>query len=82
MEDNKLWWLSFAGFEEGNKGMILVEAPTFVHAVARTWKLAINPGGEVMGFEIAPGGKDDIFPHETLISTETLKSHGYLPEKV
>lgn len=46
-----IWYLSFAG-DDRWLGCIHTEAPTFIEAVERTHLLGINPGGEVMGYDI------------------------------
>lgn len=45
-----LWWLSFAD-QKGSRGVAIVEAETFQDAIEESWRLKINPGGEVHGFE-------------------------------
>lgn len=69
----KLWWLSFAG-EEGFLGVCILEAPTFLFAVFKTHLLAINPGGEVKGFEIPEKHHDDVIPEmmDRLLSKSDL----------
>jgi hypothetical protein len=39
-------YLSFAG-EEGFRGAVIVEENNISFAIATTWRLGINPGGEV-----------------------------------
>lgn len=60
-------WLSFADGErsEGQQflGACVVEAPSFLLAVFRTYELGINPGGEVMGIEIPPECEDKFRAH-------------------
>lgn len=55
------FWLSFA---DGNLpkgaqflGVVIVDAPDFLGAVMRTHALGINPGGEVVGVPVPPGGR-------------------------
>lgn len=43
------WWLSFAD-EEKLRGIVIVQAPSFLLAVAESHRLQINPHGEVRGF--------------------------------
>ncbi|MFA4900880.1 MAG: hypothetical protein WC563_15285 [Brevundimonas sp.] len=49
-------WLSFAdgNLPTGSQflGAVVVEAPSFLAAVAESHRLGINPGGEVQGVEV------------------------------
>lgn len=57
----KLWWLSFCDAKrpEGQQflGAVIVPARGFREALAVSWILEINPGGECQGFQVnyAPG---------------------------
>jgi len=52
------YWLSFADTEKpvGQRftGVIVTEALGFIHAVDKTHKMGINPGGEVLGDAYIP----------------------------
>lgn len=51
-----LYWLSFCDpdLPEGTQflGATIVEAPSEMAAVMRSWELGVNPGGEVASIEI------------------------------
>lgn len=49
----KRWYLSFAG-EEGWRGCAHIKAPSADAAITESWRLGINPGGEVLAWEIDP----------------------------
>jgi hypothetical protein len=50
------YWLSFVDPErpKGDKfvGALLIESNTFAAAIATSWLLKLNPGGEVQGFAV------------------------------
>ncbi|MFF4026979.1 hypothetical protein ACFYY5_29425 [Nocardia elegans] len=62
----ELWWLSFVDPTKsaprdqqvpggpGFLGVAVVHAYGFLHAVSETWRLGINPGGEVAGIPTDP----------------------------
>lgn len=53
-----LHYLSFCG-KEGWRGCVVVDADNFLAAVAKTHRLGINPGGEVMGSQLPEEGMDE-----------------------
>ncbi len=56
-----MWfYLSFAENKKWN-GAVVVEAESVKEAASKAWQLGINPGGEVLAFEILEG-IDQIFP--------------------
>lgn len=74
---NSLWWLSFCDGETGKfKGVIIIEAMGFTHAVYKTHNLKINPGGEIQAIEI-PKEYQRHYIHHTnkLLSKEYLEKH-------
>lgn len=50
------YWLSFVHHDrpKGDKfvGALLIEANSFQAAIASSWMLKLNPGGEVQGFAV------------------------------
>lgn len=46
------WWMSFAG-DDGFLGVAIVSGATFDDALRETWRLKINPGGEVMAYPLS-----------------------------
>lgn len=80
-QDNpeKLIWMSFCdpNLTEGNKflGVIITKAKGLAHAVEKTHDLGINPGGEIMSFEIED--EIDIAHHDRLLSREDMKAAGF-----
>lgn len=79
------WWLSFA--TEGQcLGVVIVLAPDFEAAIARTHLLGINPGGEVAGHGFTPEAlaqlpdqdrvKFAALPLDHLLSYEVLEAAG------
>lgn len=53
----KWWWLSFCdpNLPQGNRflGVIVIEAMDIKDACDRAWDMKINPGGEVLGYELS-----------------------------
>ena len=66
------YYLSFAG-EEGFRGAVVVEAPTFGLAVLRTTVLKINPHGEVLGAIISEEELPPTIYRHKLLSKEQIK---------
>lgn len=58
------WWFSFADPErpKGSQflGVCLLTAADFVSALLKSKAFGINPGGEVMGFAIAPVDEEGV----------------------
>lgn len=84
----KLQWLSFC---DPNKpvgtqflGVIISDAPGFIEAVDMAHLMGINPGGEVMGYElpdvdakdIKPGHINKLLSHEELIDNDYIYTDG------
>jgi hypothetical protein len=71
------WWLSFAA-EDGFRGVIITEALGLSHALKKTHRLGINPGGEVRALPI-PSGADRKFldkkHHDKLLSREYMSAN-------
>lgn len=83
-EPNALWWLSFVDpdGEEGQRflGVVMVEAPGFLHAVLRTKRLGVNPGGEVKGMPLSLEALNKVpAAHlDVLLSKTQLQEGGYI----
>lgn len=81
------WWLSFCDTArpkgQAFLGVILVDAPTFLEAVAWTHSLRVSPGGEVNGYvidETLPVQWEPVFaatPRDTLLSRADLDAIGH-----
>ena len=58
-----MWWLSFVDPKgpEGRKflGVCVVRAADIEEAMAKAWRLGINPGGEVQGYRCPDGSIPD-----------------------
>lgn len=64
------WWLSFAD-DDGFRGVALVDAEDFPSAHLRASILGLNPGGEVVGFELPDDG-DDVVEFRAAFGREAL----------
>lgn len=53
---SSLWWLSFADDDDddGFRGVVIIEAPTFLLAVFAATLAGINPHGQCAGREFPP----------------------------
>ena len=73
----KLMWLSFVN--DGKfAGVIITEAMGIADAVCKCHALGINPGGEVMSFEIPEDAqKERSYPRDVLLTEEFLKADGH-----
>lgn len=74
-------WLSFVDErrEEGDRflGVIITKTLGMTHAIRKTHELGINPGGEVLAFELEECSiADEHF--DILLSEEDLKETGYI----
>lgn len=75
----KRWWLSFcdpsrpAGTQF--RGVAIVDAPNLAFAIHEAWALGVNPGGEVLAWEVE--GIPDEFVGR-LLSKEELLQHGLI----
>lgn len=72
-----LWWMSFCdpGKPTGQQflGVVIVEAPGFVHAHQKSCALGINPGGEIQGM-LVDGVAEEY--RDRLLSLADLKAAG------
>lgn len=75
------WYLSFVDKHRpaGDRfvGAAIVKADSMEHAMKVTWEKGINPGGEIMGFEILPHYEHIVFQHnliDRLLSREELEA--------
>ena len=54
--ESDLYWLSFAdaNLPEGKQflGVAIIQADTLEEAIVKSWKMQVNPGGEVVGHRI------------------------------
>jgi hypothetical protein len=73
---NSFWWLSFAD-DDGFRGVVIVEASSFMDAVMMTHVFGINPGGEARGWEVPERELHKIPEHHVgrLLSIEELRAH-------
>ena len=81
------WWLSFTDNTraEGDRflGGCIIEASSFGEAINEAWRRKINPGGEVMGFEV-PCEYEAIIPRfgvNRLLSKDELNALGVFSER-
>jgi hypothetical protein len=56
-------------------GACLIEADDEQDAIVRSWRLAINPGGEVLVWAV-PESARDLLPHNRLMSRAELEQYG------
>ena len=74
---SELWWLSFAA-EDGFRGVIITEALGLSHALQKTHRLGINPGGQVQALPV-PCDADRKFldkkHHDKLLSREYMSAN-------
>lgn len=68
--------MSFAD-DKGFKGVVVSNNTDMTEAIRKTWALAINPSGQVAGFEIDSSEVDKAHLWE-LMSKETLVERGYI----
>jgi hypothetical protein len=74
------WWLSYAA-DDGFTGAVIVEAPGFLAAAARSRRAGASPGGRVYGFPF-PETDDPAFdkikalPLDTLLTVDQLRAAG------
>ena len=77
-----LWWLSFADDEkpEGTQflGVVIAEEDDFIGAVQECHARSCNPGGQVVGWEIANQKEVEGWPRWTLLSRKELEDKGAL----
>lgn len=74
-----IWWLSFA---DGKcLGMCFIEAEDIIDAATKAWELGINPGGEVLGFDMGLTAETieeaAKFEMNRLYSPEEMRAKGY-----
>ncbi len=78
-----LWYLSFSDPNRfsGFLGAVVTEAPDLMGAIQKCHQLGINPGGEVMGFEVDLDDREaradiEAWDRDRIISREELKARG------
>ena len=72
-----LLWLSFVK-DDKFAGVVVTEADGIAEATAKCWRNGVNPGGEVMCYEIPEGAtKERGYPRDTLLSEAFLKADGH-----
>lgn len=72
-----LLWLSFATDDEF-LGVVITEAPDVMAGAAKCHALGINPGGQVLSFEIPEDApKERSYPRDTLLSAAFLQGDGH-----
>lgn len=58
------WWLSFAE-DSGFRGVVIIRARDQIEGIKIAWRLGINPGGQVVGFELPPEQQREV-PQEAV----------------
>lgn len=80
-----LWWLSFADSRLPKNrqflGAAVVEAPSFLEAVLKAYKLKINPGGEVKAVEIPPEKMGEFIPYEDQLIPPDVAIEKWAPDR-
>jgi hypothetical protein len=76
----KCLWMSFCDTDKpkGSQflGVVIMKTPGLAHAIDRSWKLGINPGGQVMSYET--DGSDIAAEHfDRLLTNAELVAAGY-----
>lgn len=76
----KRFWMSFSG-EDGPRGVVLMEAEDQRSAIKKALKLKINPGGQVLFFEMPKDDPEcskewDSFEKDRLYSPKEMKDIG------
>lgn len=83
--DEQCFWMSFCDTEkpEGSQflGVVIVTAMGVAHAIDKSHRLGINPGGEVKIIKL-DDDDDDILPEHfnRLLSKQELVDAGYIDE--
>lgn len=77
-----LWWLSFCDVDkpagEQFLGVAIVRAGGPVSAMQRAWDLGINPGGEVMNYQLPDDAAARVRPYmDRLLSREEITKGGF-----
>lgn len=77
----KLLWLSFA--EDGKcLGVVITEAEDVVEGAKKCRKNGVNPGGQVLSYEIPEDAKKErALPRDVLLSDKFLIKKGYIKLK-
>jgi hypothetical protein len=72
-----LMWLSFV--RDGKfAGVVITEAMDVADAASKCWRIGVNPGGEIMSFQIPEdAAKERSYPRDTLLSEDFLKADGH-----
>lgn len=72
-----LWWMSFCdtGRQRDQQflGVVIVEAPGFMHAHQKSCALGINPGGEIQALQV---NGVPVEYHDKLLSRAELEAAG------
>lgn len=83
----KCLWMSFCDPNKPKRkqflGVIIIKTLGFTHAVIKTHRLGINPGGEIQLFELSEDAQKDIKSEDfnRLLSKTELEEAGYIGEK-
>jgi hypothetical protein len=74
-------WMSFCDPEKpkGQQflGVVVMKTLGIAHAIDRAWKLGINPGGEVLGYEM-DGSEINPDHFDKLLTQDDLVAAGYI----
>lgn len=73
------YWLSFAEPEKPNLGVCLLDALDVESAIHKASALGLNPGGEVLVYQIDDQEEINSLGKNRLIPREELTSKGYRP---
>ena len=77
----KTFWLSFAG-DDGFLGAVIADADSMVAAVKECHRRKINPGGEVLGFEIPDGADLRGMPKWKLLQKSDIDDPVRVPDEI
>lgn len=79
--DVPLLWLSFVK-DDVFQGVIITEAVDVAEAARKCHRLGINPGGEIVSFEIPEDAKlERGYPRDTLLDEAFLRADGHVKIK-
>jgi hypothetical protein len=68
------WYLNFVKNNEFIGGCV-VEAWTMEKAITQSWKLKINPGGDIIGLPVW-AEFENLLPHNQFLNVEEIKKYG------
>lgn len=72
-----LLWLSFAD-DDKFRGVVITEAEDVGEATQKLYRLGVNPGGQVLCFQIPPHAmKERGYPRDTILTAEFLQGDGH-----